>query len=94
VTLQRALYGLKTASRSFHEFFGDTLQRMGFTPTRADQDLWYRKADDHAGYDYIATHFDNIAIAATRPAEYMYILNKNFWCGIKKTVHHITWATT
>jgi Reverse transcriptase (RNA-dependent DNA polymerase) len=26
VTLQRALYGLKTASRSFHEFFGDTLR--------------------------------------------------------------------
>jgi hypothetical protein len=24
VTLQRALYGLKTASRSFYEFFGDT----------------------------------------------------------------------
>jgi hypothetical protein len=33
VTLQRALYGLKIASRSFHEFFGDTLRRMGFTPT-------------------------------------------------------------
>jgi hypothetical protein len=33
VTLQRALYGLKTASRSFHEFFGDTLRRMGFVPT-------------------------------------------------------------
>jgi hypothetical protein len=40
VTLQQALYGLKTASRSFHEFFGDTLRRMGFVPTHADQDLW------------------------------------------------------
>jgi hypothetical protein len=71
VTLQQALYGLKTASRSFHEFFGDTLRQMGFTPMRADQDLWYCKADNHAGYDYIATHVDDIAIAALRPAEYM-----------------------
>jgi Reverse transcriptase (RNA-dependent DNA polymerase) len=78
VTLQRALYGLKTASRSFHEFFGDTLRRMGFTPTRADQDLRYRKADDHIGYDYIATHVDDIAIAAMRPAEYMNQIEQEF----------------
>jgi hypothetical protein len=51
---------------------------MGFTPTRADQDLWYRKADDHAGYDYIATHVDDIAIAATRPAKYMYMIEQEF----------------
>ena len=78
VTLKRALYGLKTASRSFHEFFGDTLRRMGFLPTRADQDLWYRKADDHQGYDYIATHVDDIAIAAKRPAQYMDQIEQEF----------------
>jgi hypothetical protein len=76
VTLQQALYGLKTASRSFNELFGDTLRRMGFVPTRADQDLWYRKADDHDGYDYIATHVDDIAIAALRPAEYMSMIKQ------------------
>ena len=78
VTLKRALYGLKTASRSFHEFFGDALRRMGFVPTRADQDLWYRKADDHDGYDYIATHVDDIAIAAKRPAHYMDQIEQEF----------------
>jgi hypothetical protein len=88
VTQQRALYGLKTTSRSFHEFFGDTLRRMGFVPTQADQDLWYKKADDHAGYDYIATHMDNIAIAATRPAEYMNMIEQEF------LVHHITLEMT
>ena len=40
VVLKRALYGLKTAARSFHEFFGDFLRTMGFKPSRADQDLW------------------------------------------------------
>jgi hypothetical protein len=37
--------------------------------------LWYRKSDDH---DYIATHVDNIAIAATRPAEYMNMIEQEF----------------
>jgi hypothetical protein len=78
VTLQRALSGLKTALRSFHEFFGDTIRRMCFILTRADQDFWYRKADDHAGYNYIATHVDDIATAATRPAKYMYMIEQEF----------------
>jgi hypothetical protein len=78
VTLQRALYGLKTALRSFHKIFGDTLQQMGLTPTQADQDLWYCKANNHAGYDYLATHVDDIAIAALRPAEYMNMIEQKF----------------
>ena len=40
VEIARALYGLSTASRAFHEFLADCLRRMGFNPTRADPDLW------------------------------------------------------
>ena len=78
VTLMRALYGLKTAARSFHKFFGDTVRRMGFKPSRADQDLWYRKADDHEGYDYLATHVDDVVIAAKRPGTYMNQIEQEF----------------
>jgi len=78
LVLKRALYGLKTASRSFHEFFGNCLLQLGFTPTRADPDLWYRKSDDYEGYDYIATHVDDIIIAAKRPAECMSQIEQHF----------------
>jgi hypothetical protein len=78
VILKRALYGLKTASRSFHEFFGDTLRRMGFTCSRADQDLWLRPSDDYEGYDYIATHVDDLIIAAKKPAVYMNQIEQEF----------------
>lgn len=78
VELKRALYGLKTASRSFHEFFAECLMRMGFKPTRADPDLWYRKSDDYEGYDYMATHVDDVIIAAKRPAEYMAQIEHEF----------------
>jgi len=77
LVLKRALYGLKTASRSFHEFFGHCLLQLGFSPTRADH-LWYRKSDDYEGYNYIAIHVDDIIIAAKRPAEYMSQIEQQF----------------
>ena len=40
VMINRALYGLATSRREFHEFLGDLLQRIGFTPSRANQDLY------------------------------------------------------
>ena len=78
VVLKRALYGLKTASASFHQFLGDFLREMGFTPSRADQDLWLRKSDEHKGYDYIATHVDDIIIVAKNPSKYMTHIEQHF----------------
>ena len=67
VTLNRALYGLPIAAISFHDFLGDTLRRIGFIPSRADQKLWIIKAKDYDGYDYLATHVDDLIVAAKRP---------------------------
>jgi Reverse transcriptase (RNA-dependent DNA polymerase) len=78
VILRRALYGLKTASRSFHEFLGDKLRRMGFTCTRADQDLWLTKSDKYDGYDYNATHVDDLIIAAKYPNIYIDEIEQEF----------------
>ena len=71
VVLKRALYVLKTASNSFHEFFGEFLVDLGFTPYREYQDLWLRKPDKYDGCDYIAPHVDNIIIAEKNPSKYM-----------------------
>lgn len=78
VTLKWTLYSLKIASRSFHDFFGDCLRRIGFIPTRADQSLWIRKSEDYLGYDYIAAHVDNIIIATKRPQQYMAQIEQEF----------------
>ena len=78
VVLKRALYGLNTASRSFHEFFGDFLRSLGFEPSRADQDLWIRKSEHYNGYEYIATHVDDIIIAAKKPVEIMSQIEQHF----------------
>ena len=67
--IQRALYGLAGSARAFADFFADTLIRLGFEPSRADPDLWIKKTS--YGYDYIATHVDDVIVASKTPGEYM-----------------------
>ena len=71
VVLKCALYFLKTKSNPFHEFIGNFLRCIGFNPSRADQYLWRTKSDEYDGYDYIATHVNDIIIAENNPSKYM-----------------------
>ena len=54
------------------------MRRIGFTATRADPDLWYVKSKDHDGYDYIATHVDDLMVAAKRPLDYLHLIEQEF----------------
>ena len=38
---------------------------MGFFPSKADEDIWMRRVDDH--YEYIAVYVDDLAIASKAP---------------------------
>ena len=67
--IQRALYGLPGSARAFADFFADTLLRLGFEPSRADPDLWIKKTP--YGYDYIATHVDDVIVASKNPQDYI-----------------------
>ena len=78
ISLARALYGLASASRAFHEFLGDTFLRMGFRPSRADQDIWYRLSEDGKTYEYIASHVDDIIIVSKDPREIMNALEQEY----------------
>ncbi|MGH7955315.1 MAG: reverse transcriptase domain-containing protein, partial [Gloeomargaritales cyanobacterium] len=78
IIIMKALYGLVTSPRQWHEFLADTLRGMGFLPTRADPDLWYKRSPDYNGYDYIGTHIDDLIIAAKRAHDYMTLLEQEF----------------
>jgi hypothetical protein len=56
-------YGHKTAAATFHAHLAGQLRRMGFTPTKADLDLWIRKAKDGT-YEYIASYVDDIIVVS------------------------------
>ena len=38
--LSKALYGLQTSGKWFHEVLADMLCIEGFTPCKADSDVW------------------------------------------------------
>ena len=55
------LYGLKASAARFHEHLASKLRKMGFKPSKADYDLWYRPALSGDHYEYVATYVDDIS---------------------------------
>ena len=91
MVLKRALYGLKTASNSFHKYSEDFLIDLVFTSSRADQYLWICKSDKYEGYDYIATHVDDVIIATKNPSKYMHDIEMHFKFRELQTLPTTTW---
>ena len=67
LVIYKALYGLKSSGRRWHEKLYDTLRSMGFTPSKADGDVWMRRVNGL--YEYIAVYVDDLAIASKNPKE-------------------------
>ena len=66
LVIQRALYGLRSSGARWWERLSDVLIEMGFTPSRAESDIWMRECNgDH--YEYIARYVDDLAIASRDP---------------------------
>ena len=51
---------------------------MGFTPTRADPDLWIKPSSAHSSYDYIGTFVNDLIIVAQQPLTYLETLVSRF----------------
>ena len=48
----RALYGLKSSGASFRALLAETLYDIGYTPSKADSDVWLRPAVKLDGFEY------------------------------------------
>ena len=48
----RSLYGLKSAGAAFRSSLAQILQDIGYTSTKADSDVWLRKAAKDDGFEY------------------------------------------
>jgi Reverse transcriptase (RNA-dependent DNA polymerase) len=91
-TVEQALYGLPTSANRWHQHLAESLRRLGFEPTRYDQDVWYIKRKDtkNPGYDYIGTHTDDLMIVAQDPSKYMVELQKVYTINnIGPPSHHL-----
>ena len=47
-----ALYGLRTSSASFRYYLAEKLYELCYTPTKADPDVWLKKAVKTDGFQY------------------------------------------
>ena len=61
--ITRALYGFKSAGSSFNRHLADCMRNMGYTPCKADLDLWMKPSvrpdDGFKYYSYILFYVDN-----------------------------------
>ena len=67
VIVLKALHGLQTSSERWHAYFADTLRKLGFKPTRYDNDVWIHKHKGGTTYEYLCTHVDDFMIVSKDP---------------------------
>jgi hypothetical protein len=63
--IRKAQYGLKSSGKCWHDKLHDVLKDLGFTPSKAEEDIWMRDMGDH--YEYLAVYVDDILIASKNP---------------------------
>jgi len=70
----RALYGLKTSGAAWRATFAQTLVEMGYVSSKADPDVWLRKAtrtDGHHYYEMLLIYMDDILCISHQPQSTM-----------------------
>ena len=74
--IEKALYGLRSSGARWHEAFADTIREMGYTPSKADPNLWIKDCGGH--YEYLATYVDDILVFGKRPRQTIEILRSKY----------------
>jgi hypothetical protein len=72
--IQQALYGLVGSCAQFHRHLCGELAKLGFQPSKADQDLWICDAGGY--YEFVAKYIDNLLIIAKSPMDILEKLKK------------------
>jgi hypothetical protein len=80
--IKKALYGLRSSGFAWRSLCAQTLrEHMGFTPCRADNDVWMRPAFKLNGepyYEYIFVYTDDIMVISHSPRPILDKLNTYF----------------
>jgi hypothetical protein len=54
LVIQKALYGLRSSGKRWHERLADCLRNEGFQPCKVEPDLWIRPSKDESCYEMVA----------------------------------------
>lgn len=79
VLIVRALYGLKSSGAAWRAHLAQSLRDLGYTPSYADPDVYYRaatKPDGFEYYEYLLVYVDDILCISHKPQETMVAIGK------------------
>ena len=65
LVIRKALYGLRSSGQRWHDRLFDCLVELGFTPCKAEPDIWLRQNGDV--YEHVAVYVDDLALALKDP---------------------------
>ena len=74
--IYKALHDLRSSGARWYERLSDVLRKEGFTPCRAEPDIWMRRNGDQ--YEYVAVYVDDLAFALKDPQAFIDNLKKDY----------------
>jgi hypothetical protein len=79
----KAIYGLSTSGLCWHERFADCLRNEGFSPCKAEPDIWMRLNGDL--YEYVAMYVDDLCLGMLHPKSFADTLQEKYNFKLKGT---------
>ena len=70
--IYKALYGLRSSGRRFGDLLATCLKELGFTPSKAESEIFIRPNKDH--YEFVACYVDDLCIVMKDPESFLTIL--------------------
>ena len=83
LVIYKTLYGTRTRGACCHDKLFDTLQHMGFQPSKANPDIWMKPTDDRQAYEYIAVYIDDLCVASKDPGKIFQTLKNKYKFKLK-----------
>ena len=83
LVITKALYGLKSSGLRWWERLSEILNDLGFTASKAEDDIWMRDKRSH--YEYIVRYVDDLLIVSSNPKSITDTLESKFKLKLKNT---------
>ena len=83
LVIRKALYGLRSSGKRWHERFSDCLRAEGFQPCKAEPDIWIRPSSDKSCYEMVAVYVDDLAIGMKDPEAFLSVLINKYKFKLK-----------
>ena len=78
----QALYGGKVAGRDFWHHLRKCMGQLGFTPSRANPDVWFRLSTQSTGgeyYEYVLLYFENVLVISEKAKSVLWKEIGKYW---------------